>query len=155
MGWGVSKRTLSNAWSSLFLSARLHVRTQRPLNRQERDASHQQHRVEVCRSGNLWARREETESTLIKFLLSRTSDAQITVVFLSSAVYKEDWHVGVCRHPIQLCPLEMPRLWTIVIIMIITNINNTERKTRRIQLFKKNIFSIFLCQIHERPCVLE
>lgn len=101
MGWGVSKRTLSNTWSSLFLSAPLHVKTQKQSNRQKHDTLHQR---SLTLLGSFWkcdVLREMWRDTINphEISLSKNVYAQITikVEFLpSSAIYKDGWHTDIC-----------------------------------------------------------
>lgn len=101
MGWGVSKRTLSNTWSSLFLSAPLNVKTQKQSNRQKHDTLHQRSltllgsfwKCEVLRE--MWRDRINPH----EISLSKNVYAQITIKvesLASSAVHRGGWHTNIC-----------------------------------------------------------
>lgn len=115
MGWGVSKRTLSNTWSSLFLFAPLHVKTQKQSNRQKHDTLHQR---SLTLLGSFWkweVLREMWRDRINphEISLSKNVYAQITIKvesLTSSAFYKRGWHTYyIC---LQLSSCTFARLGT-------------------------------------------
>lgn len=81
VGWGVSKRTLSNTWSFLFLSAPLHVKTQKQSNRHKHDTLHQRSLTLLGRFWKWEALREMRRDTINPHGTSSSNNvsAQITI----------------------------------------------------------------------------
>lgn len=120
MGWGVSKRTLSDTWSSLFLSASLHVKTETQSNRQKHDTLHQRS-LTLLGSFFKWGALREMWEDRIKpheISLSENVCAQITIrveSLTSSAVNKDAFNTNVSSQTIHLDVCEFRnvfnRLW--------------------------------------------